>query len=429
MGRRLGPIDHAWLRMERPNNPMMVTGVLTFDEPVDVERLRRTIAERIRPFPRLRQRIRGGRGRWARWEEDPLFSIERHVVRRAIPAPGDRAALRHEIEALLSTPLPMDRALWMVHVLDNPRDGRSVVVVRLHHCIADGFALMYVMLSLTDGAPEVEDARAAPTNDEPGAVGQALRAIAHARRVGGRAAAAIAGDLLRLATLSTQPRSLLRGDLGPVKRVAWSPAVPLDEVKAIGRRRGGTVNDVLMAAVTGALSRYLRERGEDVSGFDLWVAVPVNLRTPAQMRELGNYFGLVFLELPLWIDEPRDRFAELKRRMDRLKSSPEPIVLLALMQITGASPRWLEELVVRFLGAKTTGVLTNVPGPREPRYLAGRRIRTVVFWVPQTGRVGLGVSIFSYAGEVRVGLAADARLLPDPDRVLDAFRAELDALR
>ncbi|MCZ7680601.1 MAG: WSD1 family O-acyltransferase [Sandaracinaceae bacterium] len=146
------------------------------------------------------------------------------------------------------------------------------------------------------------------------------------------------------------------------------------------------------------------------------------------MRRLGNYFGLVFLDLPLAIEDPSLRLEEVRRRMDRLKRSPEPLVLLALMRIAGRSPRWVEEIVVRVLGQKTTAVLTNVPGPREPRYLAGRRIRTVMFWVPQSGNVGIGVSIFSYAGEVRLGLSADARLVPDPERVLDAFEEELRAL-
>jgi diacylglycerol O-acyltransferase / wax synthase len=211
--------------------------------------------------------------------------------------------------------------------------------------------------------------------------------------------------------------------------VAWSAPIPLDEIKALSRALGGTVNDVLMSAAAGALARYLRERGEDARGFDLRTAVPVNLRTPAQMSALGNHFGLVFLELPLGVRAPKARFDLLKRRMDALKRSPEPYVLLQMMRLTGAGPRWLEEAVVRLLGAKTTAVLTNVPGPREPRYLAGRRVETIMFWVPQAGRVGLGISIFSYAGQVRLGVSVDARRVPDPDGILEGFPSELEALR
>ena len=272
---------------------------------------------------------------------------------------------------------------------------------------------MHVLLGLTAEDPDAPPDRVVPTQLPP------VRADV----------VAIGADLARLATLKDQPSSVLRGPLGQEKRAAWSAPLALSDVKAIARGLGGTVNDALMSATAGALARYLRERGEDPSGFELRAAVPVNLRSGARMDELGNYFGLVFLELPLGIDDPRARFEELKRRMDRLKRSPEAGVLLRIMQVVGAGPRWLEDLVVRVLGAKTTAVLTNVPGPRAPRYLAGRQIRTLMFWVPQTGRVSLGISIFSYAGEVRLGLAADALSVPDPERVLEAFPDELAALR
>lgn len=419
----LGPIDHAWLRMERPDNPMMITGVLTFDEPLDIDRLRATIAERIRPFARLTQRIRARSFGRAEWEDVPSFRVEDHVHHRHLPPPADRGVLQREIAALVSTPLPFDRPLWQLDVLENPIDGRSVLVARLHHCVADGFALMNVLLGFTDAGPDGATTEA--PHSEPPRPARSPRPSARALLSG---ATAVGADLARLAALRNQPASILRGQLGPRKRAAWSAPVPLAQVKAIGHAVGGTVNDVLMTVTAGALGRYLDARGESPRGFDLRTAVPVNLRTPGPIDELGNYFGLVFLELPIGIDDALARFHEVKRRMDRLKHSPEPAVLLAVMKITGAGPRWMEEIVVRVLGAKTTAVLTNVPGPREPRYMAGRRIRTIMFWVPQAGRVGLGISIFSYAGEVRLGIAGDARLVPDPERILELFPSELEAL-
>jgi diacylglycerol O-acyltransferase len=413
---RLESIDHAWLRMDRPHNPMMVTSVLTFDEPFDLDRLRSTIEERLDAYPRFRQRVKKRLARRAEWEDDPSFSLDRHLEHRMLPAPADRAGLQREIAALVSARLPLDRPLWSMTILENPNDGRTVIVARLHHAIADGFALMQVLLSLTDGVPDAEESlpHTVPTSS---------------RSDGRRRLLAIGGDLARLATLRDQPRSVLRGELGDKKRAAWSSAIPLEGVKDIAHELGGTVNDVLMTATAASLARYLSERGEDVSHFDLRVAVPVNLREPGAVRELGNYFGLVFLDLPLGAGDPRERFTLLKERMDRLKRSPEAGVVLALMRITGAGPRWLEELVVRVLGKKTTAVLTNVPGPREPRYLAGRRIQTIMFWAPETGSVGLSVSIFSYCGDVRLGVSGDALRIPDVERVLDAFPRELDALR
>lgn len=434
---RLDPVDHAWFRMDRPHNPMMVTGVLTFDEPVDMPRLVRTVEERIAPFRRFRQRVVPRRlGRRAVWEDVPNFRIENHIEHRTLPQPADHHTLRREIGRLVSTPLlPSDDPLWHLHVLENPNDGRTVLVVRLHHCLADGFALMEVMLTLTDDAPNSEVRPASAFEAEATASWEGRRPTRAARRRSRlrtiealRTAAMLGSTLIRLATLGSQPRTTLRGPVGRDKYAAWSEPIPLERVKVIGRAQGGTVNDVLMTAAAGALARYLRERGEDLRGFGLRAAVPINLRRSVP-RELGNYFGLVFLELPLGLEDPRERFLELKRRMDALKRSPEPFVLLQVLRLAGSGPRWLEDVVVRYLGAKTTGVLTNVPGPREPRYLAGGRIRTIMFWVPQAGRVGLGISIFSYAGEVRLGLTVDALLVRDPERILDNFPAELDALQ
>jgi diacylglycerol O-acyltransferase len=430
----LTPVDRTWLRMERPDNLMMITGVLTFDGPLDAERLDALLRHRLTYFPRFTRKVVDGA-----WVPDEEFELSRHVHHETLAEPADREALRERISALVSTPVDAGRPLWSMHVIHNPRDERTVLLARIHHCIADGFALLYVLLGLTDPAPDTPVER--PIEPAKNPVGVGLRRSASQLLAAGKSAldalkaiparellkraGEVSGDLLHLATLSSQPKTRLRGALGPAKRAAWSAPVPVDEVKAIGRAYGGaTINDVLMAAVAGALRTYLVTHGESL-GRDLRTVIPVNLREGDELKALGNHFGLVFLELPVGEADGRERLRLVKARMDRLKRSPEAFVLWRLMQLTGVSPKWVEDLVVRLLGAKTTGVLTNVPGPREPRYLAGERIRTIMFWVPQTGRVGLGVSIFSYAGEVRLGLSVDAGLIPDPETVLDAFPREL----
>jgi WS/DGAT/MGAT family acyltransferase len=433
----LSPADRAWLRMERPDNLMVITGVLAFDAPFDHARLRALVAHRLRFFPRFQQCVIHDR-----WTDDPRFDLDAHLIFETIPEPADRATVQRRIGQLLAEPLDPRRPLWRMHVLENPRDGRTLLVARLHHCLADGFALLHVMLSLTDDradAPaqrELSVARSQPTFAWRRAVGDAIgvawRGIAQLRDtplhdVTSRAAE-VARDLLRLATLPSQPSSILRGPLSREKRAAWSKPLPIDAVRALAKRHDATVNDVLLAAVAGALRTYLVARGEDVRGFELRTVVPFNLRKPEELDELGNRFGLVFVELPVGEPNPVRRIHHVRDRMRALKRSPEPFVLWRLVQIAGAGPLALEELVVRILGAKTTAVMTNVPGPREPRYLAGNRIRTIMFWVPQSGRVGLGVSIFSYAGEVRLGVSVDAALIPDPERVLEAFEAELASL-
>jgi WS/DGAT/MGAT family acyltransferase len=261
----------------------------------------------------------------------------------------------------------------------------------------------------------------------------ALRAVGKKGARGAELLARGAGVLGKLVGAASDPGTSLRGELGPRKKAVWSEPVPLADVKAAGRALGGTVNDVLMTAMTGALRRYLRERGELSAGDsreDLRAVVPVNLRPLGEAPlTMGNGFGLVFLPLPVGLADPEARLAELRRRMDRLKRSPEAAVLLGILGAVGAGPPAVQDRIVSYLARKVTAVATNVPGPQQKLYLAGAPLETIMAWVPKAGRVGLGISIISYDGDVRLGLAADAGLVPDPEALLAGFRREFDALR
>jgi WS/DGAT/MGAT family acyltransferase len=237
-----------------------------------------------------------------------------------------------------------------------------------------------------------------------------------------------AATLAEVALMLPDPKTSLKGKLGFRKRVAWSEPIDLAGVKAAGQREGATINDVLVSAATGALRRYLRARGDDVSGLEIRAAVPVNLRPLDEAHKLGNQFGLVLAPLPVGIADPRRRLLETKRRMDELKSSMQPAVAFGMLNALGLAPPALQSVALDFFGAKSSLVLTNVPGPRQRLYLAGQRLERVMFWVPQSGRLGLGVSILSYAGEVMVGVVSDAGLIPDPQRIVAGFEAELARL-
>jgi WS/DGAT/MGAT family acyltransferase len=237
-----------------------------------------------------------------------------------------------------------------------------------------------------------------------------------------------ASALSRLMTLSQDPPSPFRGALGAEKRVAWSKPVPVGKVREICHGTGSTVNDVVMAVVAGMLRRYVEARGQ--SPRDLRAVVPVNLRPLSEPLpcELGNRFGLVFLSLPLGEEAPVERLWELKRRMDRLKRSPEAALTFGMLSAAGLAPTAVERAAVEVLRKKASLVLTNVPGPKRPVFLAGARLAGVMFWVPMAGRLGLGLSLFSYAGHVTLGVAADAGLVPEPHELLAGFEAELDSL-
>jgi WS/DGAT/MGAT family acyltransferase len=210
--------------------------------------------------------------------------------------------------------------------------------------------------------------------------------------------------------------------------VAWAEPLDLDEVKAVGRACDCTVNDVLMATAAGALRAYLIERGEQVDGVTLRATVPVNLRPLEHAKKLGNHFGLVFLDLPVGEGNPVRRLERVAESMNQLKNSRQAIVAYGLLAALGMAPAALQSVALELFSRKATAVATNVPGPQQPLYMGGSRVREMMFWVPQTGSIGLGVSILSYNGRVHFGLIGDARLVPDPDAVMRRFAPEFEKL-
>jgi diacylglycerol O-acyltransferase / wax synthase len=450
---QMTPADAAWLHMDRPTNQMVVNAVMWFAEPIDWDRLLTLYEERfLAPYPRFRQRPVERRlpGGHLLWEDDPDFDLERHLVRTRLPAPGDQATLQRYIGEHLGRSLDRERPLWQVHLIDG-YDGGAAVYTRIHHSVADGIALVRLLLSMTDdqpGEPLFAPPDTSPTSGNGhlggravGAVTDALRTSSHLVQEGvevlthpGRAvelaglAAAGAKALGKELLLPPDRRTVLKGRMGERKHVSWSTPVPLADVKAIGKAHDATVNDVLSAAVAGSLRTYLEHRDSLVD--DIRALIPFNLRPLDQPlpRELGNQFGLLFASLPIGVADRRERLLEVKRRMDALKGSPEGAVAYGVLSVLGMTPMQIEKLAIDVFGSKASLVLTNVPGPTEPVYLAGSKVAGIMGWVPASGSVGLGVSVFSYAGDVVVGIRSDARLVPDPHVLVEAFDAEIAAL-
>lgn len=449
---RMTNADAAWLHMDRPTNRMIINAAMWFDEPVDWDRFTAVFTERLlEPYPRFRQRVveRVLPVGKLHWEEDLTFNLDRHMQHVTLPAPGDDATLHRYVAEQMSLPLAADRPLWQAHLIDG-YNGGSAMYIRLHHAVSDGIALVRLLLSITDDTPETVlfEPPAATTLDTDGLADRArdlvgevvststriaqegMGALTNPARAIQLAQIAFDGTRTLSKTLLTPPdhRTVLKGRMGQAKHALWSAAVPLDDIKAIGRDAGATVNDVICAAVTGALRTYLQRRDSLVP--DVRAFVPFNLRPLDEPlpRDLGNQFGLVFLSLPVGLEGRRERLVEVKRRMDAIKSSPEGAVAYGILSVTGMTPVQIERVIVDVFGAKGSLVLTNVPGPTEPVYLAGTRLAGFMGWVPATGGIGLGISVFSYAGNVNIGVHSDARLVPDPQVMVDAFQDELAAM-
>jgi diacylglycerol O-acyltransferase len=457
MSARLSSADAAWLHMDRPTNLMVINSVMLFDEPVDVERIKQVYRRRlIGRYPRFRQRVIESRVplRPPHWEDDPEFDLEHHVHHLALPAPGDKAALQELVSELMATPLDRNRPLWQVYLVDGFEDG-AAIITRMHHCIADGIALAQVMLSVTDSAADAElepvangnagSAASGPT----GLTGSAIRIVTGAARLAAGAgqrgtrvvtspghAASLAGAIgrdaatvVRLLLTPADAATAIKGDPGVSRRVAWSSPLSLEQIKNVGHVHGATVNDVLLAAVSGALRHYLQDHDSPVA--EIQAMVPFNLRDLDQPvpRELGNKFGLVFMPLPVGTSGSYRRLLKVHRRMHEIKSGRDGAVSYGLLSVAGLTPEPVERRIIDLFSAKGTAVITNVPGPREPVYLAGTPIQTVLVWAPTSGHIGMSVSIFSYHGEVTVGLMVDAALIPHPDQIVTQLEQELEALR
>lgn len=452
----LSRVDTAWLQAEDPTNLMVIAAAWLFDQPLDFDRLKATVAQRLLTFSRFRQRV--AVSPWAPgrpcWEIDPLFNLDAHLHRLALPGLGDEVALRALISDLLSTPLDFSKPLWQAHLIENFGNG-CALFVRIHHCLADGPALVHVLRALTDSSLDAPWSPPA-TGPEPsrqvnpllGLVGplartaagmiqgtqQVLKAGAEMLICPSRGLDIVKSTASRAATLGKlllrppDTPTILKGQLGVAKRVAWSAPVPIKDFKAVGRVLGATVHEVLLSVVAGALRRYLQQRNETVAVSNLHAVIPTSVGQPESAPQLGNHFGLTFLSLPIAQSDPRERLAELKQRLRALRESPEAEVAFGIANVLGMVPRALQSPVVNLLGTKATAVMSSVSGPTTVVYFAGKPINRMVFWVPQAGRLGLGLSILSYARTLTLGVAADAGLVPDPETMVAGFHEELAQL-
>ena len=457
---QMSNVDKAWLEMDSATNLMVINGVMIFEEKLDFETLKTILEERfVARYDRFRQRIAVGPGGRLYWEDDPHFDIRAHVRRYALPEPGDMATLQAVVSAVINEPLDRRKPLWRFMLLENVNGG-CAILSRLHHCIADGIALIRVLLSMTGATPE--ESMQVLLADPPDrarqrgpladmfslarrtvrlseqiaktALSETLQTIENPRhpvevlQSAGLLSAVGAAILTKLLILPPDRPSVYKGELGAIKRVVWSQPLDLARVKAIGKGLDATINDVLVSAMAGALREYMIAAGNDTALGDITAMVPVNLRPESAKIELGNQFALVYLSMPVSLADPIDRLAATKHHMDMLKSSPEPFIVYQILGAIGALPLDLARQATTWFSTKASMVLTNVPGPRQQLYFAGTPLKSIMFWVPQAGEVGLGISIISYNGMVMVGLMVDEQLVADPAALIRGFEREVDNL-
>jgi diacylglycerol O-acyltransferase len=457
---RMSRVDTAWLRMDSRHNLMMIVGVWLLRPALDHRALCARLDSKLLGYARFRQKV-VQETVLSYWVDDADFDIERHVLREKVVrrrGQTESAALKARAAELAATPLDHAHPLWQMHLIERFEEG-SAVIVRIHHCIADGIALNAVLMSLADGGADLRgtarldahdarhddwlsDAVIKPLTDLAvkaiglygDGVAKALHWLAHPREpLRGtvqlaREGAQVSRDVAALALLPDDSPTLLKGPLGGRKVVAWCEPLPLQQVKAVGKALGCSVNDVLLSCVAGAIGHYLRERGDDPTGKEIRAMVPVNLRPPEEAWQLGNRFGLAPVVLPIGLANPVERVYAVRQRMSELKGSYQPLLAYGLLAVSGLLTKPLQDALSNVFLQKTTAVMTNVPGPAEPVRICGSTLRQSIFWVPSSGNVGVGVSIVSYVGGVQFGLITDSRRCPDPEKIIDRFAPEFDRL-
>jgi diacylglycerol O-acyltransferase / wax synthase len=456
---RLTGLDASFLHLENGGAHMHVAGVMLFaGEPPDYDELVETTERRLDLVPRYRQKLAFvpfGQGR-PKWIDDPHLNLRYHIRRTALPPPGGEDQLRALAGRVFSQPLDRDKPLWEMWLVEGLADGpagpRFALLSKTHHALVDGVSGVDIVSVLFDAAPEppspVEEprgwlARPEPAKAQllvealleratmPGEIARSMRALVRGPRLVARG---VADSLVGLgamawAGLRPPPPSAYNTQIGPHRRFTWV-RTNLDDVKAVKNELGGTVNDVVLATVAGALGRHLRRRGDELGDGVLRAMVPVSVRSEAERGALGNRVAAMMAPLPVAEEDPRRRLETISTAMAGIKRSGQAVGAQVLTNLSGFAPPTVMAQASRLISTQRffNLVVTNVPGPQFPLYLMGRELVDIFPMVPLARGQALGVAIMSYNGRMNYGLVGDYDALADLDELPDDFDAALGEL-
>jgi WS/DGAT/MGAT family acyltransferase len=455
---RLSALDQSFLAFETANASMHVALTAIFEPGslateqggVDIDRIRRHIAARLPLLPRYRQRIvHTPVMSEAIWIDDDAFDLGYHVRHASLPRPGGERQLQRRCAEILERPLDRRRPLWEIWVIEGLSEGRFAMLAKVHHCMVDGIAGVELLAAILATEPcetsqpiEPWTPRPMPSDGELFAdemrrrtraslrlvrgVRRALRAPAGAARALGARAATIGRMLTQLGSAPSTP---FNQPIGPHRRIDWL-AVDMATIKTIRTRLGGTVNDVVLTTVAGGVGRFLRRRGARLDG-EFRTVVPVNVRTADEQGMLGNRVSVWLTSLPVRQLDARSRHAAVSAVTAQLKADEDAMGAELMMQAAEWTTATVINLAVQFINRarRFNLIVTNVPGPPVPFYLLGARMLAGYPHLPLFENQGLGVALFSYAGQLYWGVAADWNQMPDLGDFITDLAASFEELR
>ncbi len=447
-GTRLTALDHSFLQLEGEATHMHVGACAVFDGPAPAYGdLIAVIEGRLHLLPRYRQRLAPvpfGQGRPV-WVDDPHFRLPFHVRHTALPHPGNDTQLRRLAGRIFSQALDRGRPLWEMWLIEGLSHGRFALLSKTHHALVDGISGIDIASVLFDTDPGARPEPALPWSPRPLPSSAQLLADALAeratrpaeavatldaiarrpRRLLSRAGAAVTGlGALTWAGLSPAPRSPFNLPIGPHRRFTWIDA-SLAQFRTVRHDQQATINDVILAAVSGGLARYMERHQFETDGLVLKALVPVSVRDDTDRGVLGNRLAAMWAPLPVGITDPRQRLRVIADAMSGVKRSGQAIGAQALTELAGFASPTLVARAARLQAHQRLFnlVVTNVPGPQQPLYLLGRRMQAIYPLVPLAANTAVGIAVLSYDGRLNFGLVADYDALPD----LDLLAADLEA--
>ena len=452
---RLTGLDSSFLHLERDAAHMHVAGCMVFDgQAPTYEELVAHVVSRLHLVPRYRQRLAFvplNQGRPV-WVDDPHFNVDFHVRHTALPSPGGADQLKQLSGRVFSQALDRSRPLWEIWLVEGLDDGHFALLSKTHHALVDGISGVDIATVLFDASPDPMPVAAAdqqwvprplPTSAQlladalleratvPGEIVRGVRATLRGpRQVASRMGRALGGvGAVARAGLQAAPSSALNVRIGPHRRFTWVRG-DLQEFKAVKNALGGTVNDVVLAAVAGALGRYLRMHGEPTEGVVLKAMVPVSVRADVERGALGNRVAAMWAPLPIGVSDPVQRLLQISRDMEGVKDSGQAIGAQVLTELSGFAPPTIMAQAARLQARQRLFnlVVTNVPGPQFPLYMLGRQLDGMFPMVPLAENQSLGIAIMSYNGQLNFGLNADYDALSDLEALADELRASIEEL-
>jgi diacylglycerol O-acyltransferase len=459
LAERLSALDASFLYLERPHVHMHVAGLAVLDPstraggPLTYEDLARLVNQRIHLVPRFRQKVvipPFGAGRPV-WVDDDGFDLTFHLRRAALPAPGSRRELAEFVQRVQSRPLDRTKPLWEIYLIEGLEDGYVAVLSKSHHAMIDGISGMDIASVMFDFTPDTQQIHPpGPWQPEPppspvglwaGAVadqvahplrsladgtGRLLRAPAEvAERVRG-----LAGGVASLISLGQAPPGPFNVRIGPNRRFSMAE-VPVSDAKAIKNSLGGTVNDVILASVAGAVRRLLRRRRDPIRGLTLRALMPVSIRDDSQRMALGNRVSVFLVDLPVGERDPVRRLRAISKATVTLKSSHQAVAATALINSARWAPPTLHGLAARLLARQrlVNLVVSNVPGPQVPLYLNGARLLVAYPVMPLGPTTALSAAVTSLSGIMGFGFTGDWDALPDIDDLARDLLDEVASLK